>query len=61
VVAGSRAWRRVDNGLGQKAGAGLRVVASVMVANGEEQGLEPSGRQEGVWGLELDGAGKVGG
>jgi hypothetical protein len=38
-VAGSRAWGRVDDGLGQKAGAGLRVAASVMVADGEVQGI----------------------
>jgi hypothetical protein len=32
-------WWRVDDWLGRKAGAGLRVAASVMGADGEEQGI----------------------
>jgi hypothetical protein len=39
MVEGTRVWGRVDDGLGRKAGAGFRVAASVMGADGEEHGV----------------------
>jgi hypothetical protein len=39
VVPGTCVWGRVDDGLGRKAGAVLRVASSVMGADGEEQGI----------------------